>query len=224
MKVSLVYPKIPSAVDCPLKKCVAFEKIDGTNMHWVWTGDAGGWIAFGTRRHQYKYREELLSFCNDHPELVGAVQAFELRRKHLLEELFKAEGIQRAIVFTEYNGAGSFAGQHKKDDGSKEHTIIDIQVDGKFAEPESFVRLMERFPLPPGEKRPLPNVFPKVVYKGKFNGQFIEDVRKGKYKVAEGVVCKGVHKGEIYMVKIKTNAYMERLKTEFKDEWKSYWE
>jgi hypothetical protein len=30
----LHYPKIPSAAGCPGGKCVAFDKLDGTNLHW----------------------------------------------------------------------------------------------------------------------------------------------------------------------------------------------
>jgi hypothetical protein len=42
------------------------------------------------------------------------------------------------------------------------------------------------------------------INRGKFTGKFIEDVRKGKYAVAEGVVCKGGNSAEdLWMVKIK---------------------
>ncbi|HJZ24217.1 MAG TPA: hypothetical protein VJ201_07205, partial [Candidatus Babeliales bacterium] len=52
----------------------------------------------------------------------------------------------------------------------------------------------------------------KVVYKGKYNGQFINDVYEGKYQINEGVVCKGIVNGQVYMTKIKTNAYLKKLK------------
>jgi hypothetical protein len=62
------------------------------------------------------------------------------------------------------------------------------------------------------------------VYQGKFSGQLFVDVRKGKYNVAEGVVVKGIFSGQVYMAKIKTEVYLDRLKKEFKDNWKEYWE
>jgi hypothetical protein len=41
----------------------------------------------------------------------------------------------------------------------------------------------------------------------------------------EGVVCKGGMGGDdLWMVKIKTHAYMERLKNAFADRWEDYWE
>jgi peptidase E len=47
----------------------------------------------------------------------------------------------------------------------------------------------------------------------------------GKYGVQEGVVCKGGTGGsDIWMVKIKTHSYMERLKKAFAERWEEYWE
>jgi hypothetical protein len=64
-----------------------------------------------------------------------------------------------------------------------------------------------------------------VVYEGKLTGQLIEDVRQGRYKVNQGVVCKGGAGGSgLWMVKIKTLAYMERLKQALADRWEEYWE
>ena len=64
----------------------------------------------------------------------------------------------------------------------------------------------------------------KVIYKGKLTGRFANDVREGRFNVAEGVVCKGGSGSELWMVKIKTNAYMEKLKKAFAADWEKYWE
>jgi len=50
------------------------------------------------------------------------------------------------------------------------------------------------------------------------------DARKGKFDVKEGIVVKGMVGGQVYMAKIKTEAYLERLRKDFKDDWKKYWE
>ena len=55
-KINLTYPKIQGSRDAPLKRCVAFEKYDGTNLHWLWLRDLG-WAAFGTRRDQFALDE-----------------------------------------------------------------------------------------------------------------------------------------------------------------------
>jgi len=65
----------------------------------------------------------------------------------------------------------------------------------------------------------------RVVYRGKCTGQFAEDVRRGKYSVAEGVICKGGAGGtDLWMAKIKTCAYLEKLKAAFADRWEDFWE
>jgi hypothetical protein len=65
----------------------------------------------------------------------------------------------------------------------------------------------------------------RVVYEGKLTGRFADDVREGKFGVAEGVVCKGGEGGpDLWMVKIKTHAYLGRLKQAFANRWEVYWE
>jgi hypothetical protein len=65
----------------------------------------------------------------------------------------------------------------------------------------------------------------RVVYEGKLTGKFAEDVRNGKHRVVEGVVCKGGAGGpDLWMVKIKTYAYLDKLKKAFAEKWEDYWE
>jgi hypothetical protein len=50
-------------------------------------------------------------------------------------------------------------------------------------------------------------------------------VGSSKNGVAEGVVCKGKNKvNGIWMVKIKTYDYMDKLQQALKDDWERYWE
>lgn len=70
---------------------------------------------------------------------------------------------------------------------------------------------------------------PKIIYTGNLNDQLIQDVRDNKYNLNEGVVCKGItkngaYRGKIWMCKIKTQSYLDRLKAKFQDNWKNYWE
>lgn len=64
---------------------------------------------------------------------------------------------------------------------------------------------------------------PEVVYEGNFNKQFVRDVIDGKYPVDEGVVAKGFTVGKktspehgLWMAKIKTRSWMERLQEKAK--------
>ena len=58
-----------------------------------------------------------------------------------------------------------------------------------------------------------------VVYQGPFDEQLVNDVREGKYPVAEGVVAKGVVLGKkknpqhgLWMSKVKTKAWLAQLR------------
>lgn len=219
MKVPLVYPKIPSPTGCPLKQCIAFEKLDGTNIHLLFKRDTltkhGVWrfSQFGTRRDRFDNDEE---FETVHPNLYG-VLGFDLYGlmdyEYVLSNKRRFDTAQEIILFTEFCGSQSFAGSHKSDD-DKSFYLIDVQVDGVMLPPEEF---LEEFAI-------FADRMPKVIFKGKYTGQLVEDIRNGKYPVKEGAVIKGVIGGQVHMTKVKTNTYMEKLKSEFKDDWENYWE
>lgn len=211
MKVTLAYPKIPDSKGFVPKNFIAFEKYDGTNLHWVWQGK---WRAFGTRRDRFSLDDDgIYNFNLAHPGLEESSTIFFRNYAKPLNDLFvKNYDASQIIVFTEFYGEHSFAGIHDSND-DKKLSIIDIKVNDLIIPPNTLVRVYSHsFDVA------------RVVYSGKFTGQFVEDVRNGKFKVNEGVVCKGIHKNILYMCKIKTNAYMEKLKTEFKNNWKDYWE
>jgi hypothetical protein len=231
MKIKLAYPKIPDTLDCPLKKCIAFEKLDGTNIHWVWNKDLG-WYAFGTRRDRFDLDEQgIRSFNQAHPGLEDAVALFNKSYAHLGQypiphkyaPLSKSGDV---TLFTEYLGDKSFAGSHQKDD-PKRLVLFDVAIDDEIVPPFQFLIDYGQFEdLPDNQAGSKIEGYhlPKVVFDGTFSGQLFVDVRKNKFKLNEGVVVKGMFSGKVYMAKIKTEAYLERLKNEFKNEWKNYWE
>lgn len=214
-QIKLAYPKIPDSKNCPFKQCIAFEKYDGTNLHWVWDSELG-WYAFGTRRDRFDLDEMgITDFNAAHPGLEEAASIFMRDFANSLSTIFHNNPdyhCPEITVFTEFFGASSFAGMHKKED-SKQLVLFDVQTDKGIIEPEKFVKDFKELNIA------------KVVYRGKLTGKFIDDVREGKYSVAEGVICKGGKSSEdLWMVKIKTNAYMKRLQEVFKDNWNNYWE
>jgi len=221
MKIPLAYPKIPDNSNCPLGKCFAFAKEDGTNLHFNWSL-SDHWHKFGTRRTEFffnKYGVE--EFNKEHPGLENAIDYFNYNvRDSLTSYLTKHHCDYDGVVtiFCEFFGPNSFAGQHSKEDaknGNQKLVIIDVSVNDKLLSPQQLIEDFNQF----GGID-----IAKVIYKGKYDGQFTNDIRNGKYPVNEGVVCKGIVDGKVYMCKIKTNAYLKRLKTEFKDNWKDYWE
>ena len=196
---------------------MAFEKYDGTNLHWDWDRDFG-WHAFGTRRDVFNLTPVgVEEFGPRHEHLRGCVDVFNATLAQGLERVFREHAgygeFQGMKAFTEYLGPGSFAGLHRAEE-AKELRLFDVLAEpfGMIG-PEQFVADFGHLPIA------------RVVYRGKLTGKFAEDVRLGKYDVAEGVICKGGAGGEdLWMAKIKTYAYMERLKEAFAEGWEDYWE
>jgi len=213
----LHYPKIPGSRGCPSDRCIAFEKYDGTNLHWDWDRDFG-WHAFGTRRDQFNMLPDTIDrFVCVHEHLREAPELFLGTLARELEQVFRDSPSYHPFnslkVFTEFLGPNSFAGLHKADD-PKRLVLFDVWAErfGMIG-PRQFVADFGHLDIA------------RVVYEGKLTGKFTEDVRTGKYGVAEGVVCKGGKGGtDLWMAKIKTEAYLERLKAAFADRWEDFWE
>lgn len=71
----------------------------------------------------------------------------------------------------------------------------------------------------------------EVIYEGNLNKDFIEKVRYNtlSHSLNEGVICKGVNDkidfktyGSIWMTKIKTFDFINRLKHRYKQDWEQY--
>jgi hypothetical protein len=193
----LHYPKIPGSRDAPDDRCIAFEKYDGTNLHWDWDRDFG-WHSFGTRRDEFNLTEAGIAlFAQRHAHLRECVDVFRSTLADGVEQVFRDHPgyreYQALKVFTEFLGPNSFAGLHKAND-PKELRLFDVLAEPfGILGPKQFRSDFGHLPIA------------RVVYEGRLTGKFAEDVRVGKYGVAEGVVCKGGSGGDdLWMVKIKT--------------------
>lgn len=213
----LHYPKIPGSGSLPSGRCIAFEKVDGTNLHWEWDRDFG-WHSFGTRRDAFNLDAAgIAEFTQQHAQLGEAAEVFLATLAEPLHQIFLQQAAYQPYsafkAFTEFVGPNSFAGLHKTAD-PKQVILFDIEAEGSgMIGPKQFVTDFGHLPIP------------RVVYEGKLTGRFAEEVRMGRYKVEEGVVCKGGQGGDdLWMVKIKTLAYMEKLKKAVGDKWEDYWE
>jgi hypothetical protein len=212
----LHYPKIKDSSAAQLGPCVAFDKIDGANLHWEWDLDFG-WHAFGTRRDQFDLAARgIEAFHAAHPGLGDCVELFSAALAGPLDRLFRERepyaGHAEITAFTEYAGPNSFAGQHAPGD-AMELVLFDVLL-GKtaFVPPFDFVRDFGHLRIP------------RVVFQGRFSGRLTEDVRRGKFGVKEGVVIKGGEGESLWMCKVKTLAYQERLKRSFGERWQDFWE
>ena len=72
----LHYPKIPGRRNAGAGRCIAFEKYDGTNLHWEWDRDFG-WHSFGPRQAGFNLTGEGVElFRRGHAHLRQAVPVF----------------------------------------------------------------------------------------------------------------------------------------------------
>jgi hypothetical protein len=163
--------------------CVAFEKHDGTNLAWRWDGTDFAWPVFRSGR---SIIEEQMSFR----DLLPTYGPVILAAKSVVLNL----ACEEAVFFTEFRGEKSFSGEHVPGDEKTIHPI-DLWIKGKGF-------------MPPAEFAKTFNIVP--IYHGKLITKFVDDVRKGRMGVNEGVVCKGGDWGSVWCCKIKTDAWLAK--------------
>jgi hypothetical protein len=201
------YPSIPGSAQAPRKPCLAFYKYDGSNLRFEYSKKQG-WHKFGTR-HQL--------FDKTHEVFGSAVDIFLNKYAQTIEDLRKQEfrESQSVIVFCEFFGKESFAGQHKPDD-PKDLMLFDVNFHKRgIMSPRDFKDFFEGKDVA------------QVVYEGNLNEEFIAAVKENRLDgvtLNEGVVCKGGSGHDVWMAKIKTNQYFDKLKAVYADGWKQYWE
>lgn len=193
------YPSILSFKKAPHLPCLAFYKYDGSNIRAEWSKKRG-WYKYGTRNVMIDARN---------PDFGEAITLFEKTMAEGLSKVFKDNkslpSFDSAVVFMEYCGVSSFAGQHVKEE-PKELILFDVNLNKRgFVLPREFVKAF-------GHLRSA-----EVVYEGNFGAEFISDVQEGKYKLGEGVVAKGSIAGKkephnLWMAKVKTKAWLEELR------------
>lgn len=201
------YPSIQGPNKAPQLPCIGFYKYDGSNTRFEWQKKRG-WCKFGTR-HQM--------FDSTHPVFGSAVEIFNETIAPKIDPIFKDEfrNVESVIVFCEFLGPNSFAGTHVESD-KKELKLFDVNVHKKgILSPSDFVKLFGHL-----------DISAQVVYHGNFNASLIQAVRKNQLetRLNEGIVCKGGSGHKLWMAKIKTEEYIERLKNKFQDKWQEYGE
>lgn len=200
------YPSIPHSSKAPREYCYAFYKYDGSNLRFEWTRKKG-FTKFGTRHQLFDESHEVFGkaiklFQDKYSEGISKVMADEYR------------GVESAICYAEFVGPNSFAGQHVATDV---HDVILFDVNphkkGILA-PHVFIKQFEHLGIA------------ELVYEGNLNQPFIEAVRNNTLatKLDEGVICKGGSGHKLWMCKIKTLEYLNKLKNSKGEEWEKFWE
>lgn len=198
------YPSILHWRDAPAgRKCIAFNKYDGSNLRWEWS-QKKRWNKYGTRNTLFDqsgspWNQAIGIFIETMGEDIMKEVSKEFKRYSINQ--------RRVTAFTEFFGPSSFAGNHNEKE-PKQLKLFDVYIDGiGFVAPLQFAHMFNSY-----------NWAAEVIYNGNMNAEFISDVKLGKYNVGEGVVCKGVG----WMAKVKTDAWINRLKNHYGQEWEKY--
>lgn len=138
------------------------------------------------------------------PDLFMNMYSEDLDRIFRTDSLFR--GIQKITVYLEYYGEHSFAGIHDKED-EKTLTLIDVfQYKKDFVKPKDFIETFHMLGIP------------EVIYSGEFNSDLITSVYDNAFKLKEGVVAKGVTNKKVWMNKIKTKEWLDKVLSKYGQE------
>lgn len=201
------YPSIRNTRKIP---CVE-GKIDGSNFRAKWSFKSG-FTLFGTRTQLV---DGTTPYWNNVVELFQKTIADQLHQT--FSDHFRNE--KQAIVFSEFYGDNSFAGRHV----DEPHRLItfDIYLEKykKFLLPQDFISVANEANIE----------IPRIVYRGKNDAALVARVRKNEFNTPEGIIFKGKNRvgnfsGGVLQCKIKTWAYIDKLKEMFKEDWEKFGE
>ncbi len=179
------------------EKTIAFDKLDGSNLRFEY-GKKRGWYKFGTRNVMITEKDEnfghgITLFLNKYGDELSKI--FEKKYRN----------VESVVVFAEYFGKNSFAGQHVVTD-IKDVILFDVNLYKRgIVSPYEFMDNFGHLDIP------------KVIYEGIYDMEFIDSIRSNIYNLTEGVVAKSIVKTkkdgeEIYMSKIKCNHWLKKVK------------
>lgn len=178
------------------QNCYAFYKHDGSNFRAEW----------GRKRGWYKYGTKSVMVDKNTPIFGDAINLFLNKYGEDLDSIFRSEykKIDNFVIFGEFFGENSFAGQHV-DEEKKDIILFDVnQFRRGFLPPQEFIENFGHLDIP------------EVIYRGIYDDKLINSIKSNKFKLEEGVVCKGVFKTKgneiVWMSKIKTNEWLSKVR------------
>jgi hypothetical protein len=191
--------------DCLGKHVFGFDKIDGSNFCAEWDKKLSkksrftyGFKKFGTKQETIKNASNLFT---------EGVNVFMDKYAITLDKIFNENklfrGIDKITVYGEFYGPNSFAGLHN---WYEDHDVIiyDMFLYKKdFVKPADFIDIFGHLDIP------------KVVYKGLLDEYIISNIISNIYGLKEGLVLKGVNEGKVWMAKVKTQEWLNKVRATY---------
>lgn len=190
------YPSILTKIDENLS-IYAFDKIDGTNIRAEFSKKKG-FYKFGTRR---------MLIDEGHEDFGEAIIALHEKYEDDLIRIIERKGWDSVVCFFEWAGPNSFAGSHENSD-TKDLFLFDVNVHKKgFLSPQDFLKYF-------GDTN-----ISQLLYQGRADKSFVESVKHSFLEdmTFEGVVCKAKKKNKAVMFKVKSLAWLDKLKNKCGD-------
>jgi len=185
------YPTIPKDIRKDVH-IYAFDKLDGNNIRAEWN----------SKRGFYKFGSRTQLIDENTKPLGKSISIIRDKYEEDLAMVFKENKWRDVICFFEYHGPNSFAGQHPENE-TQTVTLFDVNPYKQgIMEPRLFIKTFQHLDIP------------KVLYEGRVNSVFIDSVKQSTLSgmTFEGVVCKGVDKNQVIRFKIKSLAWLDKLK------------
>ncbi len=194
------YPSIPKEI-LSTTPVLCFEKLDGSNIRAEWSRNQG-FYKFGSRKRLIDNASGLLS------EAIGLIKdSGEPVAKYLTDNK-----IQQAVVYYEFYGPQSFAGQHEVEPHLC--ALLDLEVASKgFLSPRKLVDTFGALVHMPKLLTDEEVCVTPTMEAGIRSGHLWPLLR-------EGVVCKTKTDPKLFhnvMFKIKTDAWVSRVKALYND-------
>lgn len=183
----------------------AFDKLDGSNIRAEWNIKKG-FYKFGSKNDLID--EKTMPFGR-------AIPILKEKYEEDLTLVFKEQKWRDALCFFEFHGAESFAGTHNFKE-KMDITLIDVNPYKRgIMMPTEFIKFFGHLDIP------------KVCYEGHVTTELFDKVKQSTLKgmTYEGVVCKGINDKATkmpIMFKIKSKAWLEKLKDYCKDDQKLF--
>lgn len=201
-----IYPSIPRCSTPINLMAHTYVKYDGSNIRAEFSKKTG-WFKFGTRHRMIDSSDKSFgSVIKLFKDTIGDDISNTLCKTY--------PKVRSFIVFCEYFGRSSFAGQHVIDE-PKELRLIDVNpFQQGIIGPEEFQ-----------------DIFGAKPYAAKYLGEhlidqeYLDKIRSADYiddYHYEGVVLKWGEHHDLQMAKIKTLRYLEDLKIRFGKDWEKY--
>lgn len=176
----------------------AFDKLDGSNIRAEWNSKKG-FYKFGTRTQLTD--EKTMPFGRAIPLIKEKYEA-------ALTAIFMELKWKDVLCFFEYWGPSSFAGNHNFEE-KMDVILIDVNpLRQGILFPADFIKIFGHLDIP------------RVCFEGQVTTELFDKVKNSALNgmTFEGCVCKGNDDGKLIMFKIKSNAWLNKLKIYCKDD------